>query len=131
MIAKRLLFVTLLALSIAGCGAKEVFTSGGRTASYWADVLVKPDPDVKLRRKAVTKLGPLSLLAPEAIPGLLAALKDADPGVRMGAARALGIYSGPKAGEVVPALSEVQHHDPNKKVREAAARAVKRLAEEA
>jgi HEAT repeat protein len=122
--AKRLTGVALLAFLVAGCHS-EPPRSGGRTASYWAEVLQQPN--VELRRKAATKLGPLAQLDDAVIPALLGALKDADPAVRSSAARSLGIYSGPKGPEVLPALNEVQEHDADRSVRQAAAKAIEHL----
>jgi HEAT repeat protein len=114
------------AVALSGCHKREPLTSGGRTASYWAEVLQRPDPDVGLRRKAAVKLGPLTLLDKAALPALLRALKDDDAEVRMAAARSLGVYSGSKAAEVVPALRELDG-DKDPKVREAAAKAIASL----
>jgi HEAT repeat protein len=111
----------------AGCAKQDPLTSGGRTASYWAEVLQTPNPDVELRRKAATKLGPLLQLDDAAVPALLQALHDKDSTVRSLAARGLGIYSGPRGEEVLPALLEVSKQDRDKKVREAAAKAVEKL----
>lgn len=119
--AKRLIWMGLLACAFVGC-AKDTPRSGGRTASYWAEALKQSD--VEQRRKAATKLGPLLLMDGAALPALVGAVKDTDPGVRIAAARSLGIYSGPKAPEALPVLREMQEHDPDVKVREAAASAI-------
>jgi HEAT repeat protein len=122
--AKRLICAALLAFLFVGCRS-EPPRSGGRTASYWVEVLQQPD--VQMRRKAAVKLGPLAQLDDAAIPALLAALKDADTEVRSSAARSLGVYSGPKAPGVLPALSELQQSDKDPKVRQAAAKAIEHL----
>jgi hypothetical protein len=124
--AKHLVWPAILVCLFAGC-KKEPPRSGGRTASYWAEVLGKPE-DVEQRRKAATKLGPLILTDPAALPALLGAVKDADPGVRAAVARSLGIYSGPKAPEVLPALRELEQ-DKEANVRAAATQAIKDLSE--
>jgi HEAT repeat protein len=85
---------------------------------------------VALRRKAATKLGTLVLLDPVALPALVGALTDADAEVRANAARSLGVYSGPRGGEVLPVLRELGERDPDAKVRQAAAAAVEKLAAE-
>jgi HEAT repeat protein len=126
-VAKRLICVVFLAAMHTGCGKDEPPRSGGRTASYWAEVLQKPDGNVELRRKAAVKLGPLLLLDPAAQPALLDALKDPDAEVRSSAARSLGIYAGPKAAELLPTLRQVAQQDADPKVRSAAAEAVGKL----
>ena len=55
---KRWLVLLLLTWCLVGCGKAETPTSGGKSASYWAEVLHQGD--IKLRRKAVIKLGSLS-----------------------------------------------------------------------
>jgi HEAT repeat protein len=123
--AKHLVLAALLLCLIAGC-TKYPPQSGGRTASFWAQTL--QEPDVEQRRKAATKLGPLILTDPVALPAVLVAVKDSDPGVRGAAARSLGIYSGPKAPEVLPVLHELEQ-DRDPKVRAAATDAIKHLSD--
>ena len=53
-------------------------------------------------------------------------MKDSDPGVRTAVARSLGIYSGPKAVEVLPALQELEQ-DKDETVKAAASQAIKDL----
>ena len=55
-VSTRMVRVGLLAgvsscagVACTGCGAKPTYTSGGRTASYWAELL--EEPDVEMRRK--------------------------------------------------------------------------------
>jgi HEAT repeat protein len=90
-------------------------------------VEVLQQPNVELRRKAAVKLGPLALLDDAAIPALVGALKDTDAEVRASAARSLGIYAGPKGPGALSALSDLQQRDADRKVREAAAKAMERL----
>jgi len=85
-VVRHLPWVAILALTVVGCSKSLPPQSGGRTASYWAEVLQQPDPDVELRRKAATKLGTLILMDPVAMPALLQALKDSDADVRSNAA---------------------------------------------
>ena len=122
----KAVFVTMVAaLLLTGCGKTYPPTSGGRTASYWAEVLRQPD--VELRRKAAVKLGVLVLKDKAALPALMDALRDSDPEVRSGAARSLGVYTGPRGREVLPALRELEQRDADASVREAAGEAIKRL----
>src|SRR5271170_6849272 len=92
---KRVIGVLIVVSLTCGCGATETPRSGGKTVSYWAEVL-KQDGNVDLRRKAAIKLGPLILIDKGALPALLEAVKDTDAEVRANAARSLGVYSGPK-----------------------------------
>ena len=87
---------------LVGCGKTYPPTSGGRTASYWVEILQQPDTDVELRRRAADKLGSLILKDNAVMPALLGALKDADAEVRLAAIRSLTVYSGPRANEVLP-----------------------------
>jgi len=132
-VSKRLVRVGLLvsvllgsAVAFVGCGSKPNYTSGGRTASYWAKVL--KEPDVEMRRKAALKIGPLMLTDEAALPATLGALKDEDVKVRLAAIRTLKIYSGPKAPQAVPALRDVQENDKDMQVRAAATKAAEALA---
>ncbi len=122
---KFVLVMAWVALVLTGCGKTYPPTSGGRTASYWAEVLQQPD--VELRRKAALKLGPLVLKDQAALPALVAALKDPDAEVRWGAVRCLGIYTGPRGREFLPALRDMEQRDPDASVRAAAAKAVVKL----
>lgn len=124
---RRVAWAAVLVVVAGGCGKTPPPQSGGRTAGYWAEVLGQSD--VALRRKAATKLGSLVLIDPVAMPALVEALKDSDAEVRANAARSLGVYSGARGGEVLPALRELQERDPDAKVRQAAAKAIEKLSE--
>jgi hypothetical protein len=124
---RRVAWAAVLVMVASGCGKAPPPQSGGRTAGYWAEVLGQPD--VPLRRKAATKLGSLVLIDPVAMPALVEALKDSDAEVRANAARSLGVYSGARGGEVLPALRELHERDPDAKVRQAAAKAIEKLSE--
>lgn len=118
----------VLWIGLAGCGKSETPRSGGRTASYWAQVIQKPDPDVDLRRKAAAKLGPLVLMDPCVFPALETAIKDADQDVRLAAIRSLTIYPGPtKSKEVLQLLNGICQQDGEERVREAAAKSITKL----
>jgi HEAT repeat protein len=122
---KGVFVLASMALVLSGCGKTYPPSSGGRTASYWAEVLEQPD--LEQRRKAAAKLGPLVLIDKAAMPALVAALKDTDVQVRSAAVRSLGIYTGARGREVLPALRELEQQDADATVREAAAKAVQRL----
>jgi HEAT repeat protein len=124
--AKRFAFLMLMTLAGFGCSKKEPPRSGGRTAAYWAKVLHE-DPDTELRVKAAVKLGPLMLIDNASLPAVVFALKDKDAGVRAAAARSLGVFAGPRAGEVLPSLQDLQEHEADGKVRDEAAKAIENL----
>jgi HEAT repeat protein len=111
----------------SGCSSKATYTSGGRTAAYWAQVLKQSD--VEMRRRAALKIGPLILSDAAAMPATLAALKDEDSAVRLTAIRSLKIYAVSKQSQAVPALREVQTNDKLEQVRDAAAKALEALSE--
>jgi HEAT repeat protein len=115
-----------LAAGFSSCRAKPAYTSGGRTASYWAEILQQPD--VEMRRKAAVKIGPLMFTDAAALPATLAALKDEDVKVRLAAIRSLKLYAGAKASQAIPALNELQANEKDLQVREAASKAVEVLA---
>jgi HEAT repeat protein len=115
-----------LSAALTGCGSKPTYTSGGRSASYWVDVLKQPD--VEMRRKAAVKVGALMEIDPAALPATIGALKDEDVKVRLAAIRSLRLYAVKKASEAVPALRDVQANDKDPQVRDAAAKAADALA---
>jgi HEAT repeat protein len=84
------------------------------------------DPDAKVRKDAVLKLGNVGPGDAAVLGALLGALKDRDAGVRREAILAL-MKCGPAAREAIPALTEVQRHDRDAQVRAYAAKALDRL----
>src|SRR5262245_32873139 len=60
------------------------------------------------------------------VPAMIKALKDKEDDVRWGAANGLGYY-GAEAKEAIPALKELQDHDPDARVRDAARVALGRI----
>jgi HEAT repeat protein len=122
---KSIFVMAGVVLALTGCGKTHPPQSGSRTATYWADALQQPD--VEMRRKAAEKLGPLVLIDKAALPALAGALKDQDAEVRAAAVRSLGVYTGARGQEFLPALREMEQQDSDPNVREAAAKAVKRL----
>ena len=89
---RMLSFVFLL----AGCAGKEALHKG-KTASQWRQSL--HDPDVQVRREAITAMGSRMLCR----PGSDRVLEDKDKQIRAKAAEALWSL-GPQA-EAVPALT--------------------------
>src|SRR5205085_4688362 len=86
-----------------GALAQEDPSVRGRKASEWLEML-RSDPQADHRRAALLALGILGPKVPGVLPGVSAALKDADAAVRRGAAQALG-QMGPEAKDAVDALS--------------------------
>ncbi len=122
---QRYLVKVVLALLVAGCGETASHTTvGGRDASAWIKAL--NDPDAKLRRQAVLKLGNVIADNPAAAEALETALKDADPLVRFDAV--LAVFKDPvPRPSVLLALESMSLSDPDQKVKEAAAKALVKI----
>jgi hypothetical protein len=109
-------------------GAMDLATLGPK-AKPAAERLVKAlkeDPDATVRLYAARALGAIGLDA-GAVPALVAAVeKDRDDSVRADAAEALPQVAGRNDAAVTAALTRAQH-DPSPRVREHAARALRRL----
>jgi HEAT repeat protein len=111
---KRLFVIAVLA---TGCGQPaQPISAGGKPVSFWVEAL--KDPDAKLRKKAVAKLGNVGQADPAALPAVLDALKDPDARVRTEAVQAV-LKFGSGAKKAVPALTELQQ-DPDPQVRSSA-----------
>jgi HEAT repeat protein len=114
----RSLLVICLSATI-GCGnAKRI--------EHSVDSLVKTlkeDKDPNMRYWAADSLGKFGREAQTAVPDLIAALKDENKNVRMGAAYALGEIG---SMEAMSSLREVSK-DSEKEVRDAATTALKRI----
>ena len=107
-----------------GCGNSQAPLAGGKPISHW--IQASSDSDAKVRREAVFKLGNVGSSDASVIPNLIAALKDSDSQVRCDAILSL-LKSGPDARAAIDALAELRSHDPDPKVREYAAKGLKRL----
>ena len=116
---KRILFVLILA-SLYGCACEQPKMAGAK----WAAAL--HDRDAKVRKKAAFTLGNIGPSDPAVLPALIEALRDADAEVRYEAILAVLKY-GPGAEQAAPALTELQKHDRDLKIRDAAARALKKI----
>jgi HEAT repeat protein len=113
------------AMCCGGCGKKPATLAGGKPVRYWIEALQKGD--TRLRKQAAFKLGNVGPADTEALPALIAALKDRDAVVRAEAILAL-VKCGPTAGQAVPILQDLQERDPDAQVRRYAAKAVQKLA---
>jgi HEAT repeat protein len=121
---RPLLFVAALAFLAGGCGPSQPTLAGGKPIGYWVEAL--KDPDGKLRKTAVTKLGNVGPADPAVLPSLLDALKDSDAAVRDEAILALMKF-GPGAKEAVPTLTDLRQSDPDARVREHARKALEKI----
>jgi HEAT repeat protein len=116
----RGVLLVILLLSLSGCGRAQTTMAGGK----WAEALRAPD--TKLRKKAAFTLGNIGPSDPAVLPALIGALKDNDARVRCEVILAL-LKCGPAAEEAVPILTAIRQHDPEAKVRDYAASALKKI----
>jgi HEAT repeat protein len=107
-----------------GCGKIQPPLAGGKPVGHWVQAL--SDPDAKMRKEAVFKLGNVGSSDASVIPALIGALKDSDSRVRCEAILAL-LKSGRDAQQAIDPLGEMQLHDRDAKVREFAAKGLRRL----
>jgi HEAT repeat protein len=115
--------LVLIGLFLSGCGQKGPVQSKGQPVSHWLEAL--NDPDVKVRKKAVTALGHVGKADPAAIPALAGAVSDPDVEVRQAAVLAL-LNLGPEAQDAVPVLTDARN-DTDARVREYAEKALARI----
>jgi HEAT repeat protein len=116
----------LVDLLLSGCSPAPPTLAGGKPVSYWIEALKAPDR--KLRKKAAFKLGNAGPTDPAVLPALTRALQDKDAGVRSATILAL-LKFGAGAQEAIPALTQVQQQDRDRKVRTDAAQALAKLRE--
>ncbi len=121
-IMRLVVFATML-LSVSGCGRAQPTMA----ARKWAEALHHANS--KERKKAAFTLGNIGPSDPAVVPALMAALKDADAGVRCEAIFAL-VKCGPAAQEAIPDLTDTQNKDHDPKVRAYAAKALEKLKED-
>jgi HEAT repeat protein len=125
MSAGRILIVTFTVIAMSGCGHKAgPALSGGKPPNYWVKNV--SNPDKKIRREAVAKLGNLGAADPEVLPALTTALHDADSQVRGEAVLSLAKL-GREAKPAIPDLEALSQRDPDAKVRDYAARTREKL----
>jgi len=82
--------------------------------------------DRRTRLEAALRLGDIGERAAGAVPALTRALSDPDPAIRFQVVYALGRI-GRKAEAAIPALRAIEEKDPSEDVRDAAARAIRRI----
>ncbi len=112
-----------LGLLASGCGHTQPALAGGKPVRYWVKALKDPDP--KVRKTAVSKLGNVGSTDPTAFPAVCEALKDGDAKVRREAVLAL-VKFGAAAMEALPTLTQLQH-DPDEQVSDYAGKALQKL----
>jgi HEAT repeat protein len=122
----RLYSLLALALLITGGCAHKAgpALAGGKPPDYW--LKNASNPDIRLRKEAIAKLGNFGAADPQVLPALTGALHDADAGVRSEAVLALAKL-GAAAKPAVLDLQSLSQSDPDAKVRDFAARAVEKL----
>ena len=121
----KLLVVSGMVVGLCGCAAKATPTlAGGKPVSHWVENLKNPDP--KIRKDAVEKLGNVGGADPAAFPAVCGALSDADPKVRCEAILAVVKFD-KTAREIIPRLEVMHRSDVSSQVRDYAGRALKRL----
>lgn len=121
------LFLAVVAAvaAVAGCGQSDPKVSaGGRSTSEWVEQSKNVDP--KISRKAVTELSHLGIADPNAIPTVIDAVRDPDPGVRREAVLGL-LRLGPKARDAAAVLSEAARSDRDPTIRDYAAKALEKV----
>ncbi len=114
----------MLLLLLTGCRPARPVLAGGKPVAHWLQALQASNP--QMRRNAIIKLGNVGAADPAALPAVVAALKDPDPGVRREAILAV-LRSPAKARETGPVLREMRDGDPDGRVRSAAAAAIDRI----
>jgi HEAT repeat protein len=108
---------------LLGCGKAQP-PDLGKQVTRWAQAL--NDPDAKVRKNALLKLGNIGPADEAVLPALLGALADADAGVRREAILALVKY-GPGARKAIPRLTDLRKNDRDAQVRRYATRALEKL----
>lgn len=113
----------LPAVFLLGCGTSQP-PELGKHVERWVQALNDPDP--KVRKNALLKLGNIGPADEAVLPALLGALADVDATVRREAILALVKY-GPGAREAIPQLTDLRQHDRDARVRNYAAKALEKF----
>jgi HEAT repeat protein len=120
----RIVAFAILMVGAIGCGKAQPTLAGGKPVSYWVEATHNPDP--RVRKQAVFKLGNVGPTDPAALPAVTEALKDTDAGVRRVAILALVKFGG-DARSALPVLTELRQRDRDAQVRSDAAKALDRI----
>src|SRR5947209_18535561 len=121
---KPLIAAILLTVLLSGCDKERPMLAGGKPVRSWVEAL--KEPDAKLRKTAVSKLGNVGPADETVLPALLGALTDTDATVRREAILALMKY-GPGAREAMARLADLRKNDRDAQVRNYAAKALEKL----
>src|SRR5262249_8547090 len=118
--------LTALAIGLAACGCSPTkpTQAGGKPVSHWVQEL--KNPDAKVRRHAIAKLGNVGPKDASALPAVRDSLADADAGVRAEAIQAVMKF-GAAAKEAESQLVALEKSDPSAQVRQYAGKALARL----
>jgi hypothetical protein len=120
----RFLVTAFLILLLSGCGKPKETLAGGKPVSHWLEAIHDPDP--RVRKSAVFKLGNVGSSESGVLPALTSALNDKDPAVRREAILALAKF-GAEAKAAASVLSEMSRQDRDVQVRKYAVAALKRI----
>src|SRR6516165_8224641 len=104
----RIVVTCLLIMLLSGCGKPKTILAGGKPVSHWLEAVRDPDP--RVRKTAIFKLGNVGPSDADVLPAVTAALKDPDAAVRREAILAL-VKFGPAAKEAAPILIDMRQHD--------------------
>jgi HEAT repeat protein len=121
---RRLLLGAFVATFAFGCHAQPPPLTGGKPVAHW--VAAMHEPDARLRKTAVFKLGNVGPADAAAFPAVVAALGDREPAVRRAAIVAL-VKFGEQAQDAASTLRAMHEHDPDVRVRDDAGRAIAKL----
>jgi HEAT repeat protein len=113
-----------LAFLVRGCDRDSPTLAGGKPVSHWLKAL--QDPNAKVRKAAVVKLGNAGTADPEALSAVMGALTDPDAAVRYEAILALA-RCGPAASGAVPQIERMQKQDRSARVRAGATQALEKF----
>jgi HEAT repeat protein len=115
---------SILTILLGGCSEPKATIAGGKPVAHWLQAV--HNPDAKVRKKAVSKLGNIGAADPAALPALIGALKDRSPAVRGEAILAL-LKCGSIPSEAISVFVELQRNDRNAKVRGYASQALAKI----
>jgi HEAT repeat protein len=118
--------LVLFSVGLIGCGKASPTLAGGKPVSYWIQAVHDPDP--RVRKEAVFKLGNVGTTEVGALPAVTEALRDRDAAVRREAILALMKF-GDDAQTAAPVLTDLRQHDRDAQVRSYATKALDKLQE--